>query len=225
MLLLPEQLSPSAATCAAAGAAATPAYARIWGWLSSGCGTAGGTSAMTEVHESLYLAQYWAFCLVFFIRVLSAACSLSADFRRALDMDTAVLGFYRCAHVRACACERSACLVAPTPYPSRFDVPGSTKPSARQVYSWLLRARLPLVFEASRVFWDAVKRYLFTPCCVLYALLPLAFAIWHPQWAGENPWSRAGHVARSAALLLPNLTTAFLFQSYMLNIAAGEGAG
>ena len=70
------------------------------------------------------------------------------------------------------------------------------------------------------MFWDSVKRYLFTPCCVLYALFPLVFSIWHPHGGIIEGWPRVSHFTRGIMLLLPNLTTAFLFQSYMLNIAA-----
>ena len=90
--------------------------------------------------------------------------------------------------------------------------------TAGQVYQWLLSANVPLEFEISNMFWDSVKRYLFTPCCLAYGALPLVMAVVASHTCS---CSMVVHQLLLAALLVvPNTAAAFIFQSYMISVAA-----
>lgn len=58
----------------------------------------------------------------------------------------------------------------------------------------------------------------FTPCCLLYGAMPLAMALWASHTCNA---SMVVHQLLLAALLvIPNTATAFIFQSYMISVAA-----
>jgi hypothetical protein len=86
------------------------------------------------------------------------------------------------------------------------------------VYEWLLCAKVPLEFEIGNVFWDAVKRFLFTPCCLFYGALPVMAAGWAARECGVLPL--AHEMLLAALLVIPNVATAFMFQSFMISVAA-----
>lgn len=90
--------------------------------------------------------------------------------------------------------------------------------TAALVYEWLLCAKVPLEFEIGNVFWDAVKRFLFTPCCLLYGAVPVVAAWWAARTCGSLPL--AHEMLLSALLIIPNIVTAFMFQSFMISVAA-----
>lgn len=86
------------------------------------------------------------------------------------------------------------------------------------MYRWLLRAKVPLEFAIGNVFWDGVKRFLFTPCCLFYGVLPVAAAGWAASSCSAAPMLH--QLLLSALLVVPNIATAFVFQSFMISVAA-----
>ena len=107
-----------------------------------------------------------------------------------------------------------------TPHTCRFDNGSEhAEPvTAGQVYRWLLRAKVPLEFEMGNVFWDGVKRFLFTPCCLFYGVLPVVAAGWAASSCSAAPMLH--QLLLSALLIIPNIATAFVFQSFMISVAA-----
>jgi hypothetical protein len=90
--------------------------------------------------------------------------------------------------------------------------------SAGQVYHWLLSATVPLDFDIGNVFWDSAKRYLFTPCCLFYGCGPLIVALWSVQRCSATLFVQ--QLLLATLLVIPNVATAFVFQSYMISVAA-----
>jgi hypothetical protein len=106
----------------------------------------------------------------------------------------------------------------------RFDNGSTTGSlaSARDVYNWLLYANVPLDFEISTLFWDSVKKYLFIPFCLAYAVLPMATTGWSVR--GCSATVQAQQTLLSVSLAVPNLCTAFVFQVGRVNLrACGDG--
>ena len=86
------------------------------------------------------------------------------------------------------------------------------------MYQWLLSANVPLEFEISNMFWDSVKRFLFTPCCLFYGAMPIGIAVWASRMCSAN--MLVHQLLLAALLVIPNTATAFIFQSYMISVAA-----